>query len=136
MAEIIEKELCYYITGLCFKVQKKLGRFCREIQYSNELEGLLKTDNIQYLREFVISNLKLDSPKGNRVDFIVKQKVLIDLKAKNFITKEDYFQMQRYLQASGLEIGLIVNFRESHLKPKRVLNTRLHSEHSDVNSDH
>ena len=136
MAEIIEKELCYYITGLCFKVQKKLGRFCREIQYSNELEGLLKTDNIQYLREFVISNLKPDSPKGNKVDFIVKQKVLIDLKAKNFITKEDYFQMQRYLQASGLEIGLIVNFRESHLKPKRVLNTRLHLEHSDVNSDH
>lgn len=135
MTKIIEKQLCYEITGNCFKVQKKLGRFCREIQYGDELELLFKADNLDYQREYEIKNLTPDSPKGNKVDFVVKSRVLIDLKAKNYITKEDYFQMQRYLQASGLEIGLIINFRESHLKPKRVLNTKLHSEHSDVNSE-
>ncbi len=136
MAQIIEKDLCYEITGLCFQTQKKLGRFCREIQYANELEQLFKNKNWDYQREYEIKKLTPDSPSGNKVDFIINFKVLIDLKAKNYITKEDYFQMQRYLQASGLEIGLIVNFRDSHLKPKRVLNTRLHSKHSDVYSEH
>ena len=132
MPKIVEKQLCYDITGLCFKVHKELGRFCREIQYGNKLEEMLRTDKWEYLREYEIKNLAPDSPRGNKADFVLKFKVLVDLKAKNFITKEDYFQMQRYLQASGLEVGLIVNFRESHLKPKRVLNTKLYSENSDA----
>jgi GxxExxY protein len=132
MSNIVEKQLSYDITGLCFKVHKELGRFCREIQYANKLEELLKNNLWDYEREYQIKKLVQDSPNGNRVDFIIKFKVLVDIKAKNFITKEDYFQMQRYLQASGLEIGLIVNFRDSHLKPKRVLNTRLYSDNSDI----
>ena len=132
MVNIVEKQLCYDITGLCFKVHKDLGRFCREIQYGNKLEELFKVNNWDYAREYTIKNLAPNSPKGNKVDFVVKLKVLLDLKAKNYITKEDYYQMQRYLQASGLEIGLIVNFRDSHLKPKRILNTKLYSEHSDT----
>lgn len=132
MANIVEKQLCYDITGLCFKVHKELGRFCREIQYASKLEELFKIGKWDYQREYEIKNLAPDSPKGNKVDFVLKFKVLLDLKAKNYITKEDYFQMQRYLQAAGLEVGLIVNFRESHLKPKRVLNTKLYSENSDA----
>ena len=40
---------------------------------------------------------------------------------KNFITKEDYYQMQRYLKAANLKLGLIVNFRTTYLHPKRIL---------------
>src|SRR6185369_15321571 len=100
-----------------FKIHKELGRFCREIQYCDKFEDLLKDDSWDYEREYEIKKLVSDSPKGNRVDFVIKFRVLVDFKAKNFIIKEDYFQMQRYLQASGLEVGLIVNFREAHLKP-------------------
>ncbi len=132
---IVEKQLCYEITGLCFEVQKSLGRFCREIQYCDKMEELLKQKSWDNQREYEIKKFVPSSPKGNKVDFVIKFKVLVDFKAKNYITKEDYIQMQRYLQASGLEIGLIVNFRESHLKPKRVLNTQLFSEHSDDNSE-
>ncbi len=135
MAQILEKELCYEITGLCFKTQKKLGRFCREIQYGDCLEEMFKKNSIDYKREFEVKILSPDSPKGNKVDFLICNRLMVDLKAKNYITKEDYFQMQRYLQSAGLEVGLIVNFRESHLKPKRVLNTKLHSENSDANSE-
>ena len=60
--------------------------------------------------------------KGNIADFIVDSKIVVDMKAKKFITKDDYFQMQRYLKASNFELGLIINFRAPHLKPKRVLN--------------
>ncbi|MBI2607445.1 MAG: GxxExxY protein [Candidatus Doudnabacteria bacterium] len=136
MEKIIEKELSYEITGLCYKVHKDLGRFCREKQYADELEGLLKENKIEYQRELEIKQLRPNSPAGNKVDFMIKKRIIVDIKAKKFITKEDYMQMQRYLQSANLELGLIVNFRSTYLKPQRVLNHNLFSDHSDANSDH
>ena len=117
-------DLSYKITGICFKIHNELGRFCRERQYSDKLEELLKEENVSYVREIEISDLT-DSSKGNRADFIIESKIILDVKAKKFITKEDYYQMQRYIRASNLELGLIVNFRNTFLKPKRVLNSQL-----------
>ena len=131
MTKILYPELSYKINGLCFQIEKKLGRFCREKQYGELLEGLLKERGISYKREFEIKNITITSPSGNKVDFLIDSIILLDLKAKNFITKDDYFQMQRYLQASKLELGLIVNFRKPHLKPKRILNTKIYNSSSD-----
>lgn len=55
------------------------------------------------------------------VDFIINDKVLLELKAKRFVTREDYYQTQRYLQSTNLNLGLIVNFRSRYLKPMRVV---------------
>lgn len=121
--EIILKELSYNITGFCFKVHNELGRFGSERQYADKLEEILKENKVDYKREFEISNL-IDSPLGNRPDFIIENKIILDAKAKKFITKEDYFQMMRYLEASNFQLGLIINFRATYLKPKRVLNNK------------
>ena len=124
MTEIILfKELSYRITGICFKVHNDLGRFCSEHQYADKLEELLKDHKLNYKREFEISKL-VDSPLGNRPDFIIENKIILDAKAKKFITKEDYYQMMRYLTAANFRLGLIVNFRNTYLKPKRVVNNR------------
>ena len=123
---LIYPELSYKLTGLFFKIHNQSGRFCREKQYSDVIENLLKENKINYKREFELSNLAKDIIKGNRVDFMIEDKILVDVKAKKFITKEDYFQMQRYLQASNYQLGLIVNFRNIHLKPKRVINYKYH----------
>ncbi len=133
MIQILFPELSYKITGLCFKVHKQLGRFAREKQYADLLETLLKENQITHKRECEITNLVQNIPKGNRVDFLINNEILLDIKAKKFITKEDYIQMQRYLQASGKELGMIFNFRNTYLKPKRVLNTKLYSDNSDGN---
>ncbi len=122
MKEILHKELSYKITGLCFQVQKELGRFCREKQYADRLEELLKENGLNYEREFEIKDVHTSQTTGNRVDFLIENKIIVDLKAKNFIFKDDYFQMQRYLRSLDLELGMIINFRSAHLKPKRVLN--------------
>ena len=122
MTALIQPELSYTITGFCFKIQNELGRFCKERQYSERLEKSLKDARINYKREFKINKLKIDSPEGNIVDFLIDNKVILDIKAKRFITKEDYIQMQRYLKCANLELGLIINFRSAYLKPKRILN--------------
>lgn len=129
MTRILFPQLSYAITGLCFKTQNKLGRFCREKQYADEFEVLLKEKKIPHKREV---NLSGSDVKGNRADFLVDNKIIVDLKAKKFITKEDYNQMQRYLQGEKLELGLIVNFRSVYLKPKRILNYQIYLEHSDA----
>ncbi len=129
-------KLSYTLTGIFFKAHKDLGRFCRERQYSDRIEELLKENFIAYKREFEIIGLNPESPLGNRVDFLIQDSIIIDIKTKKFITKEDYWQMQRYLSNAGLELGFIVNFRSTFLKPKRILNTKLYSDHSDVHSDH
>jgi GxxExxY protein len=135
MPRIIERELSFKVIGLCFQTHKKLGRFAREKQYGDRLEELFKQAGLNYKRECEIQSLKGGSPKGNKTDFIVENKLILDLKAKPFITKEDYYQMQRYLKAANLELGMIINFRAYKLSPKRVLNSN-YLGHSDTNLGH
>ncbi len=123
--EIIYPELSYQITGLCFKVHNDLGRFAKERQYCDRLEQLFKEVNLRYKREAKIYFQFLDADNpigGNIADFIVEDLIIVECKAKRFVTKEDYYQTQRYLSATKLKLGLIVNFRDRYLKPKRVIN--------------
>lgn len=118
--KLIYPKLSYEITGILFQVHNELGRFRRERQYCDLFESKLKESNLKYAREKIIKTV--DGGSIDKVDFFVDDKILLDFKAKNFITKEDYFQMLRYLKGLNLKWGLIVNFRNSHLKPKRILN--------------
>ena len=119
--KIIYKELSYRLTGLFFKVHNELDRFGRERQYGDLLESLLKEEKIKYQREKILPIDKIDNQRSNVVDFEIDNKILIDLKAKPMVTKEDYYQMQRYLQAGDYKLGLIVNFRSRYLKPIRII---------------
>jgi GxxExxY protein len=120
MDKLIYPELSYKITGLLFQVHNELGRFRREKQYSDLFELKLKENNFAYEREKIIR--MENSGTIDKVDFCVENKILIDLKTKKFITKEDYFQMLRYLKGLNLKLGLIVNFRNTHLRPRRIIN--------------
>ncbi len=101
-----------------------MGRFCRERQYCDEIEKAFKEDRYIFRREYEISSMEKSSPKGNKVDFIVDDKIIIEVKAKNFVTKEDYIQTVRYLEAAKIGLGMIVNFRSTYLKPKRIINSK------------
>lgn len=113
--EILYPELSYTLTGLCFRVQDKLGRFAKEKQYSDLLETELHEHAIPYTREFTVQNT------GNRVDFIIDDKVVVEVKAKPFITKDEYYQTKRYLEILNLRLGLLINFQSKYIKPQRVL---------------
>jgi len=119
--KIIHKELSYRITGLLFEVHNALGRFCREKQYGDALEDLLKKDNIIYNREKSQPIEIIDNKETNKVDFIIDNAIVVELKAKEGIVKEDYRQIQRYLQASGKKLGLLVNFNSKFLRPIRII---------------
>ncbi len=121
--KVLHPDLSYKICGLCFKVHNELGRFRSEKSYADALEELLKKNNINYKREQSLSSsFKGEQKRRNIPDFIIENKIILDLKAKRIILKEDYFQMKRYLVASNKKLGLIVNFRQKYISPKRILN--------------
>ena len=119
--KVIEKELSYKLGGIFFEIQKELGRFCRERQYGDLLEVKLKEASLSYQREHLI---EIGGRKSNFADFVIEGRILVDLKAKSVVDKEDYYQVKRYLEVAGKELGLIVNFRDKYLKPKRILNSQ------------
>lgn len=113
--KLICPRLSYILTGICFEVHNELGRYAREKQYSDAIERKLIEANIPYKKEYNVKNT------GNIIDFIIENKVILELKAKRLITKEDYYQTQRYLQTLNIKLGLLVNFRNRYLKPIRII---------------
>ena len=124
--KIIYKELSYQINGILFSVHNKLGRYGREKQYGDLLDNLLDQAGLKFQRECTLPVNDITNPRTNIVDFIIEDKILIDLKAKPIVVRDDYDQMQRYLQASGYKLGLVVNFRNRYLRPIRII--RLYSQ--------
>ena len=124
--QVIYPELSYKICGLCFYVHNKLGRYLNEKQYADALEKFLKESKISYKREFRLTSSFNGEMEGRNIpDFIIEDKIVVDLKAKPAILKEDYFQMKRYLISSKKKLGLIFNFRQKYLRPKRILNSKV-----------
>lgn len=133
MKEILHKELSYKINGILFKVHNKLGRFRNEKQYSDAIEEELKIAQILYRRELYLEkSFEGEGINRNKVDFLIDNKIILEIKAKPIITKNDYFQSQRYLHSANYKLGILVNFRRQYLKPKRIINADFDSHHSYV----
>lgn len=118
--EILYPELSYDLNGIFFKIHKELGRYNKEKQYADAFERELKGKSIIYAREERI--IKDEYFTGNITDFIVSDCVIVELKAKKFVTKDDFYQVKRYLISLNKKLGLLVNFRDNFIKTKRVLN--------------
>ena len=123
-SKLIYPELSYKIAGILFVVHNELGRLCNERQYADCFENYLKKSGIRYEREKILAPFFDNEAIGrNRVDFLIDGKILLDVKAKRVLTREDYYQMRRYLIAANKKLGIVVNLRDRYLRPKRVLNS-------------
>ena len=92
-----------------------MGRYSREKQYGDLIEKKLIAVHIPYKREYNIKNT------GNIIDFLIDNKIIIELKSKRFIGRDDYYQIQWYLQILNIKLGMIINFRNRYLKPIRII---------------
>ena len=113
--ELIYKELSYKLNGILFATHNELGPYAREKQIGDVIERLLKENSVPYLRECPIGN------SGNKLDFLIDNKIVLELKSVRVLTRSDYEQTQRYLQATQMKLGILVNFRNQYLKPIRIV---------------
>lgn len=122
MTEIIEKELSYKIVRILFEVQNKLGSEYQEKYYQRAVSQALKEKNISF-REQIPVDLNFKGLKIGKyiLDFVINDKIVLEIKAVPYL-KPIYFQQVRaYLKANQLRLGILANFRGDHLTYKRIL---------------
>jgi GxxExxY protein len=123
---LIYKELSYVICRLLYKTQNYLGRYRSEKEYGDVFEKLLIENKIVYSREGRLQNAVDEIKQARNIcDFVVENKIVVELKAVRILDNECYFQVKRYLAAGKFKLGLLVNFRQQYLSPKRILNSKV-----------
>ena len=123
MTELIYKEEFYKIIGICMEVHRLLGRGFLEIIYKDALEYEFKKNNITFEREkeYKIPYKEIILQHMYYADFVVFDKIILEVKAINGIIDEFIKQTLNYLSASNNKLGIIVNFGEDSLKYKRLV---------------
>ncbi|MFY7839661.1 MAG: GxxExxY protein [Lacibacter sp.] len=124
MADLLYKVDVYNIVTVCLEVYKTLGFGFSEVVYRDAMEIEFKARNIHYLRENAIVVLYKDTPLNRRfrIDFSVFDKIIVEVKVnKDGITDAAIAQTLNYLKASGMKLGLVVNFGGTSLNYKRLI---------------
>lgn len=132
MADIVFKDESYKIIGSCLAVFNKLGSGFLESVYQEALEIQFKLDKIPFEKEkklhIKFDDIQLD--KFFKADYICFNSIIVELKATPFIHANDLAQVLNYLRATGMRLGILVNFGEKSLNYKRILNAKCsHNSH-------
>ncbi len=119
---LYEKE-SYEIIGACMEVYNELGKGFSEIVYKDALEYEFQLRNIPYEREksYKIKYKDKILPHSYDADFIVFNKIPLEVKAIEQLVPGNVRQTINYLAASKMKLGLLVNFGEDTLKYKRII---------------
>ena len=121
---MLYSELTKNIIGAAIEVHKILGAGFLESVYEETFAIELRLRKIPYERQKPIDVVYKDSLAKQFVcDFIVYDKIIVELKAIKKISDIERAQMLNYLKATGLNLGLILNFGSSSLEVKRIINT-------------
>ncbi|MDG6027894.1 MAG: GxxExxY protein [Candidatus Brocadia sp.] len=115
---ILEKALTEQIIGAAIEVHKHFGPGLLESAYEECLCRELYLRGLKFERQrnlpLEYKGIKLDC--GYRIDIVVEEKVILELKVVDTITPIHEAQLLTYLKLSGIEIGLIINFNVPVLK--------------------
>lgn len=126
MGGLLYKELSYRIQGIAMDVRKNYGPGHKETLYQNAFEECLRLERIPYQREREIA---IWSPKTGkkigvyRPDFIIDDKIIIELKALVQAPKLMIDQLYSYLRNSTYELGYFINFGSEKLYIRRIIYT-------------
>jgi len=122
-SEYKHKELTHKIIGCAMKVHNTLGNGFQEVIYQRALAIEFRNVGIDFQRELEMPIYYCSEEIGTRrVDFLVQELVMVELKAITNLEKVHLAQALNYLEAYKLEIGLLINFGHTSLQFKRVIN--------------
>ncbi|MFH1004314.1 MAG: GxxExxY protein [Bacteroidota bacterium] len=115
-------ELTGKIIGCAIEVHKHLGNGFQEVIYQRALEIEMRLQGLEFSREHEIGiSYKGENIGTRRVDFFVEGSVMVELKAVVELEDVHLAQAINYLEAYGLDIGLLINFGNTSLQFKRVM---------------
>ena len=123
MSHIYLSQESYEIVGICMEIHRELGMGFLEAVYKEALEIEFKKYNIPYEREKPYSIMYKGQILKQKyfADFIVMDRILLEVKAKSAIVDTFLAQTLNYLKASGLRLGIIANFGQKSFVHRRIM---------------
>ncbi|HAT73495.1 MAG TPA: GxxExxY protein [Candidatus Moranbacteria bacterium] len=121
--DLIYKDECYKIIGLIFSIFNEIGYGHKESFYQKAIANIFSENNIEFKEQ-----LKAKVKHGGKeigyyiFDFLVFDKIVIELKSKNYFSKRDIDQLYSYLKAMNLKLGILVYFTKECVRYKRIVN--------------
>lgn len=118
--ELLHKDLTEKIIGIFYKVYNELGYGFLEKVYHNAMCLELSKNNLLYEKEKKINVYYDDVAIGEYyADLLIDNKVIVEIKASEYLKEEFEYQLINYLKATGIQIGLILNFgKKAEIKRK------------------
>ena len=122
MAEFLHGEITGKVIGAACEVWRVLGYGFLEKVYQNALavEFKIRSVSVEPQREMAV-NYKGHNVGEYVVDFMVEGKVVVELKAEKEYNPEHEAQLLNYLKATGVRVGLLVNFGQAKCSWQRFV---------------
>lgn len=121
---LLYEDLSYKVRGIAINIRKDLGPGHKESLYQNAFAEELIAAKIHFSRE---KSIAIYSPKTNkkigsyRPDFIIADKILLEVKAMTNLPEYSVDQLYSYLRNSVFELGFLINFSGPKLYIKRII---------------
>lgn len=107
------------------KVHQKMRNGYQELIYQRCLIIELKKEGVKFMQEMELPIFYDGIEVGKRrVDFLIENKVVVEIKAVTELTDAYLAQALNYLEALNLEIGLLINFGSKSIEIKRIINNK------------
>ena len=120
--EIIEKELSYEIVGIAMKIYNDLGYGFLEKVYENALKNELENRGLRIKQQYPIKVKYNNKIIGDYIaDLFIEDKLIIELKAIEKLSKIHEAQLLNYLKATKIKVGLLINFSPTKLEFKKMV---------------
>ena len=125
--ELKYSEITGKIIGAAMKVHTTLGRGFQEVIYQRAMEIEMAKQGLKFQREMEMEVFYDGQKVGTRrADFFVEDKVMVELKAVSLLEEVHLAQAINYLEASNMEVGLLINFGTKSLEFRRLIHTPRH----------
>ena len=120
--EFLYKEITEQIIGAAFEVYKVLGYGFLEKVYHKALVVELKLRRLPIEEEYAIKVIYENEIVGEYyADIFVERKVIVEIKVDDKYNSQHEAQLLNYLKATGIKIGLVINFGKSKCEFKRLI---------------
>jgi GxxExxY protein len=116
-------ELSYEIVGCAFEVFNEIGFGHKEVAYQRAMEIMFEEKKIIFKREnYYPVSFRGKIINKNFFDFLVDNKIVVELKKDMKFSKKHMDQVLRYLNESGLELAILINFGREGVYSTRIVN--------------
>lgn len=123
--ELVYPELSYAIIGILFDVYNKLGYGHKEIVYQRAIAASLKNIGLEFKEQVYAPVIFKNTVVGkNFFDFLIDNKVVLEIKRGNYFCKSHIEQIYQYLVVGNLKLGILIYFSPTKLHFKRIVNIK------------